>query len=254
MKIVRVRSGRDDITYGGVEEEGVRLYRGTPFVAWEPTESLLPFDEAELLAPVLPTKVIAIGKNYADHAAEMGSATPDEPLMFLKPATAVIGPHQPIVLPPQSSNVHHEVELVAVVGKVARNVPAESAGDYILGYTVGNDVTARDLQARDGQWSRAKGFDSFCPLGPAIETEFDPGQDWTITCHVNGQLRQEGVLTDLQFGVGELVEHVSAVMTLLPGDVLLTGTPAGVGPIEAGDVVDCAIEGIGTLRNPVGRR
>ncbi len=254
MKIVRLRSGRDDITYGGVEEEGIRLYRGTPFVAWEPTESLVTFEEAELLAPVLPTKIVAIGKNYADHAAEMDSVMPDEPLMFLKPATSVIGPHQPIVLPHQSTNVHHEVELAAVVGKVARNVSAENANDYLLGYTVANDVTARDLQASDGQWTRAKGFDTFCPLGPAIETEFDPGQGWAITCTVNDDLRQEGVLTDLHFGVGELLEHVTAVMTLLPGDVLLTGTPAGVGPIEAGDVVECSIEGIGTLRNPVGKR
>lgn len=254
MKIVRLRSGRDDITYGGVEEEGVRLYRGTPFVAWEPTESVLAFEEAELLAPVLPTKIVAIGRNYADHAAEMGSEMPEEPLMFLKPPTSVIGPHQPIAIPTGSANVHHEVELAAVMGKVARNVSAEDASEYILGYTVANDVTERDMQAGDGQWTRAKGFDTFCPLGPAIETEFDPSQGWSITCSVNGESRQEGVLTDLHFGVGELLEHVSSVMTLLPGDVLLTGTPSGVGPIQAGDMVDCMIEGIGTLRNPVGRR
>ena len=254
MKIVRLRSGREDIAYGGVEEEGVRLYRGTPFVAWEPTESGLAFEEAELLSPVIPTKIIAIGKNYEDHAAEMGGSLPDEPLMFLKPPTSVIGPHQPIAIPAGSTNVHHEVELAVVMGKVAKNVSAETASDFILGYTIGNDVTERDMQAGDGQWTRAKGFDTFCPLGPAIETEFDPSQGWAISCAVNGEVRQDGVLTDLHFGVGELLEHVTSVMTLLPGDVLLTGTPAGVGPIEPGDVVDCVIEGIGTLRNPVGRR
>ncbi len=249
MKIVRVHSERDDIVYGAVEPEGIRLHRGSPFVAWEPTEVVVPITEARLLAPVLPTKVVAVGKNYVDHAAEMSSEVPDEPIIFLKPATSVIGPGARIVLPPESGEVHHEAELAVVMGKVARRVKAEDASQYILGYTAGNDVTARDLQRRDGQWTRAKGFDTFCPLGPAIETEFDPLEGQPIVCRVDGQVRQEGSIGDLVFGVAELVAFVSAVMTLLPGDVILTGTPAGVGPITPGDQVEVEIEGIGVLIN-----
>ncbi|MDJ0665247.1 MAG: fumarylacetoacetate hydrolase family protein [Acidimicrobiia bacterium] len=251
MKIVRVDSSVDDITYGAVEPEGIRLHLGSPFVAWEPTETVVGWDQARLLAPVIPTKVVAIGKNYVDHAAEFDSAVPEEPLIFLKPPTSVIGPLQAIALPNESDNVHHEAELAIVVGKVARDVRIEDAGSYILGYTAANDVTARDLQRSDGQWARAKGFDTFCPLGPAIDTDLDPLEGLQVTCRVNGELRQSGSTADLVFGVSELLSYVSHVMTLLPGDVILTGTPAGVGPIVPGDKVEVEIEGIGVLMNTV---
>lgn len=251
MKIVRVDSDVDDITYGAVEPEGVRLHMGTPLVAWEPTETVIGWEHARLLAPVIPTKVVAVGRNYVDHADEMGNEVPEYPMIFLKPPTAVIGPLQPIRVPADSENVHHEAELAVVVGKVARDVPIEDAGSYILGYTAANDVTARDLQRRDGQWTRAKGFDTFCPLGPAIDTDLDPLEGLQITCRVNGDLRQSGSTADLVFGVSELLSFISHIMTLLPGDVILTGTPAGVGPIEPGDKVEVEIEGIGVLMNPV---
>ncbi|MDX1690486.1 MAG: fumarylacetoacetate hydrolase family protein [Acidimicrobiia bacterium] len=251
MKIVRVALADDEIAYGAVEPEGIRVHRGTPFVAWEPTETLIPFAEAHLLAPVFPTKVVCVGRNYVDHAAEMGADVPDEPLIFLKPSTSVIGPGAPIVLPPDTDEVHHEAELAIVVGTVARNVAAEDAGAHILGYTVGNDVTARDIQRREQRFTRAKGFDTFCPLGPAIETEIDPLEGLSIRCHVDGELRQEGTTTDMVFGVAEILAFVSRVMTLLPGDVILTGTPDGVGPLLPGDVVEVEIERIGSLRNPV---
>ena len=251
MKIVRVDTTSDDIVYGVVEPEGIRLHRGTPFVAWEPTESVVGWNEARLLAPVIPTKVVAVGKNYVDHASEMGGQVPERPLIFLKPPTAVIGPLQTIRLPAVAQEVHHEAELAVVMGKVARNVAVEDAGAHILGYTAANDITARDLQRSDGQWTRAKGFDTFCPLGPAIDTDLDPLEGLSIICRVNGEIRQTGSTADMVFGVGELIAHVTSVMTMLPGDVILTGTPAGVGPIEAGDTVEVEIEGIGVLTNPV---
>ncbi len=250
MKIVRVRAD-EGIVYGAVEPEGIRLYKGSPLVEWESTEVVAPFDSVQLLAPVFPTKVLAIGKNYADHAAEMGSETPDSPILFMKPATSVIGPGAPIVLPPDSMEVHHEAEFAVVIGSVARNVRAENASSIILGYAAANDVTARDLQRSDGQWTRAKGYDTFCPLGPAIETEFDPLEGVDVICRVNGEVRQTGQTTDLVFGVAELIEYVTRVMTLLPGDVILTGTPAGVGPIVDGDVVEVDVQSIGVLTNPV---
>lgn len=252
MKIVRVDAESDDITYGTAEPDGIRLYHGSPFFQWERSETVLPITEVKLLAPVIPTKIVAIGKNYVDHAAEMGSDVPDTPVLFIKPPTTVIGPLATIRLPAQSSEVHHEAELAAVIGKVTRNVSAEGAPEHVLGYTAANDVTARDLQRKDGQWSRAKGFDTFCPLGPAIDTEFDPTEGHTITCSVNGLVRQSASTDDLVFGVAELVSFVSSVMTLLPGDVVLTGTPAGVGPINEGDHVEVEIDGLGMLMNPVG--
>lgn len=251
MKIVRVDSNVDDITYGAVEPEGIRLHLGSPFVAWEPTETVVRWDQARLLAPVIPTKVIAVGRNYVEHAEELNSAVPEEPAIFLKPPTSVIGPLQTIRIPEESENVHHEAELAVVVGKVARDVKIEDAGSYILGYTAANDVTARDLQRADVQWTRAKGFDTFCPLGPAIDTDLDPLEGLQVTCRVNGELRQSGSTADMVFGVSELLSYVSRVMTLLPGDVILTGTPAGVGPIKPGDKVEVEIEGIGVLMNPV---
>jgi 2-keto-4-pentenoate hydratase/2-oxohepta-3-ene-1,7-dioic acid hydratase in catechol pathway len=252
MKIVRIRTD-EGISYGGAEPEGIRVYQGSPLVAWEPTEVVVPFEQAHLLAPVFPTKVVAVGKNYVEHAEEMGSDVPDSPILFMKPATAVIGPGVPVVYPPDSENVHHEAELAVVIGVVARNVKAEDVQGVILGYTAANDVTARDLQRRDGQWTRGKGFDTFCPLGPAIETELDPLVGLSIECRVNGEVRQSGSTADMVFGVAELIEFITRVMTLLPGDVVLTGTPSGVGPVVPGDRMEVEIEGIGVLFNPVGR-
>jgi 2-keto-4-pentenoate hydratase/2-oxohepta-3-ene-1,7-dioic acid hydratase in catechol pathway len=251
VKIVRVDTDVDDITYGAVEPEGIRLHRGTPLVAWEPTETVVPWNQARLLAPVIPTKVVCVGKNYADHAAEMGSDVPERPILFLKPPTSVVGPLRAVRYPRDSNEVHHEAELAVVIGKVTKDVDIEDVGPHILGYTAANDVTARDLQRLDGQWTRAKGFDTFCPLGPAIDTDLDPQESLSIVCRVNGEVRQSGITSDMVFGVGELVSYISRVMTLLPGDVVLTGTPEGVGPVEPGDRMEVEIEGIGTLINPV---
>jgi 2-keto-4-pentenoate hydratase/2-oxohepta-3-ene-1,7-dioic acid hydratase in catechol pathway len=250
MKIVRIKAG-DDIAYGVADSEGVLVYEGSPFVAWEPTESVVPWSHVTLLAPVLPTKVMCIGKNYQDHADEMGGEVPDEPLVFMKPATAVVGPNANVVHPRISGEVHHEAELAVVISRPARHIKAEDASMYIFGYTAANDVTARDLQARDGQWTRAKGFDTFCPLGPAIETELDPLERLAVICRVNGEVRQAGFTSDMVFGVAELLAFVSAFTTLLPGDVILTGTPSGVGKVEPGDVMEVEVDGIGNLTNRV---
>lgn len=253
MKIVRI-STDEGIVYGGAEPEGIRMYQGSPLVAWEPTETLIPFHKAHLLSPVFPTKVVAVGKNYAEHAAETQAEVPDHPIIFLKPATSVIGPGAAVVYPPDSEEVHHEAELAVVMGTVARHVKAEDVQNVILGYTAANDVTARDLQRQDGQWARAKGFDTFCPLGPAIETELDPLEGLRVECRVNDETRQSGSTADMVFGVAELIEFITRVMTLLPGDVILTGTPGGIGPIVPGDRVEVEVEGIGTLANPVVRQ
>jgi len=210
--------------------------------------------DVRLVSPILPSKVVCVGRNYADHAAEHGAAVPAEPLLFLKPSTAVTGPGDVIRLPVQSKHVEHEAELAVVIGaRGAREVSREQALDSVLGYTCANDVTARDLQASDGQWTRAKGFDSFCPLGPWIETAVDPS-DLRITCAVDGEVRQDGRTSELVHDVATLVSYVSYVMTLLPGDVVLTGTPAGVGPLTDGQTVTVTVEGIGTLHNPVVNR
>jgi 2-keto-4-pentenoate hydratase/2-oxohepta-3-ene-1,7-dioic acid hydratase in catechol pathway len=210
-----------------------------------------PLADVRLLAPILPSKVICIGKNYADHAREMGGEPPDEPVIFLKPSTAVCGPGDPVQRPTQlSERVDYEGELAVVIGRLCRQVPADRAAEVIFGYTCANDVTARDLQAKDGQWTRAKGFDTFCPLGPWIETDVDPA-DLELSTVLNGEVKQHSRTSLLLHGVHALVEHISQVMTLLPGDVVLTGTPAGIGPMEKGDQVSVTIEGIGTLTNPV---
>jgi 2-keto-4-pentenoate hydratase/2-oxohepta-3-ene-1,7-dioic acid hydratase in catechol pathway len=207
--------------------------------------------EVQLLAPCLPSKIVAVGRNYAAHAAELDDDVPAEPLIFLKPPTTVIGPGAAIVYPHHlSQQVEHEAELAVVVGRRARNVREDEVQAYIRGYTCANDVTARDLQRRDEQWNRSKGFDTFCPLGPWIVPDLDVS-DLAIRCRVNGELRQDGRTRDLVFGIGRLLAHVTAVMTLEPGDVLLTGTPAGVGPLQPGDRVAVEIEGIGTLENKV---
>jgi 2-keto-4-pentenoate hydratase/2-oxohepta-3-ene-1,7-dioic acid hydratase in catechol pathway len=250
MKIVRIKAG-DDIAYGVADAEGVLVYKGSPFVAWEPTETVVPWPSVTLLSPVIPTKVVCVGKNYEDHADEMGGKVPQEPLIFLKPATSVVGPNANVVYPKQSSEVHHEAEIAVVMSRVARNIKAEDVGQYIFGYTAANDVTARDLQRKDGQWARAKGFDTFCPLGPAIETELDPSERLAVICRVNGDVRQAGFTSDMVFGVAEIIEYVTSFTTLLPGDVILTGTPSGVGPVLPGDVMEVEVDGIGILSNPV---
>jgi 2-keto-4-pentenoate hydratase/2-oxohepta-3-ene-1,7-dioic acid hydratase in catechol pathway len=224
----------------GIGDEAIRL-----------TGVRYPLADVRLLAPVLPSKVVAIGRNYADHAAELGNEVPDDPIIFLKPSTAVVGPRDPIVYPTQlSERVDFEGELAVVIGRLCRQVPPERVGEVIFGYTCANDVTARDLQAKDGQWARAKGFDTFCPLGPWIETDIDP-DDLELTTIVNGEIRQNSRTSLLLHDVTALVTYVTAVMTLLPGDVLLTGTPAGVGPLKDGDEVSVTIESIGTLTNGV---
>jgi 2-keto-4-pentenoate hydratase/2-oxohepta-3-ene-1,7-dioic acid hydratase in catechol pathway len=210
-----------------------------------------PLADVRLLAPILPSKVICICTNYAEHVREMGGEPPEEPVIFLKPSTAVSGPGDPIVRPTDlSERVDYEGELAVVISRLCRQVPAERVPEVIFGYTCANDVTARDLQARDGQWTRAKGFDTFCPLGPWIETDVDPA-DLELSTRLNGEVRQHSRTSKMTHGVPVLIMAVSQVMTLLPGDVLLTGTPAGVGPMQKGDQVAVSIEGIGTLSNPV---
>ena len=207
--------------------------------------------DVRLLAPVLPSKVVAIGRNYLEHARETGSEPPTEPLIFLKPSTAVIGPGDAIVRPVHlSQRVDYEGELAIIFGRLCRDVPAARVPEVIFGYTCANDVTARDLQARDGQWSRAKGFDTFCPLGPWIETALDPA-DAGLTTTVNGEVKQDSRTSLMIHDIARLVTYVTAVMTMLPGDVLLTGTPEGIGPVEAGDTVSVSVEGVGTLTNRV---
>ena len=220
----------------------------TPFRSIKLTGDSYPLDEVRLLAPCLPSKIVALGVNYRSHAQEMDSNLPKNPLVFLKPPTAVIGPEDKIVYPPSSKQVDYEGELGVVIGKKAKGITQEQAKDYILGYTCLNDVTARDLQKSDGQWTRAKSFDTFAPIGPCIETELDD-TNTDIETYLNGRLVQKGNTRDLVFGVPELVSFVSHVMTLLPGDIIATGTPAGVGPMQPGDTVEIKIGGIGSLRN-----
>jgi 2-keto-4-pentenoate hydratase/2-oxohepta-3-ene-1,7-dioic acid hydratase in catechol pathway len=225
------------------------------YVGIEVTQEQHRLADVRLLAPVLPrSKVVGIGRNYAEHAAEMGNDVPAEPLMFIKPNTSVIGPGDPIAYPSLTEELHFEGEVAVVIGRICRDVPAAQATDVIFGYTIANDVTARDLQRSDGQFTRAKGFDTFCPLGPWIETDLDP-QDFAagraIQTHLNGDLKQDGNTRDLLFDVPAIIAHVTAAMTLLPGDVILTGTPAGVGPMQPGEEVEVAIERLGALTNMV---
>jgi 2-keto-4-pentenoate hydratase/2-oxohepta-3-ene-1,7-dioic acid hydratase in catechol pathway len=249
VRLCRFRQG-DRIATGLLRGDYVLPLRGTFFEDPVPTGEEVPLDAVRLLAPVLPSKIVAVGRNYADHAEEMGNPMPEEPIIFLKPSTSVIGPGDDIPYPGQSTRVDHEAELAVVVGRLARRVPVEEVGKFVLGYTCANDVTARDLQERDGQWIRAKGFDGFCPLGPWVETELNP-LDLAVECRVNGDTRQAGRTSQIAFGPAELIEFVSHVMTLLPGDVVLTGTPAGVGPLQVGDRVEVEVEGIGVLENGV---
>ena len=255
MRIVRFSDG-DSPRYGALEEGSTRIVvlKGDPlFNPVEPDGRIVELDEVRLLSPVIPrSKVVGIGKNYAEHAREMGGEAPAKPVIFLKPNTSVIGPDDPIVRPSWSNEVHHEGELAVVIKSLAKNVPVDEVDRVILGYTVANDVTARDCQRTDGQWTRAKGFDSSCPLGPWITV--DPALDvenLRVTTRVDGEIRQDETTAHMITPVRELIAYVSTVFTLLPGDVVITGTPAGVGPIEAGQRVEVTIEGIGTLSNPV---
>ena len=252
MKIARFSTGGGDPRFGILDGTDLVVLAGDPmFSGFEPLDERVPITRVRLLAPVIPrSKVIAIGRNYKAHAEEFGHDVPEEPMMFLKPNTSVIGPGDAIVLPPQSSHVDFEGELAVVIGSVARNVLESDAASVIFGYTIGNDVSARDLQKKDGQWGRAKGFDTFCPLGPVIQTEFDVATE-TIESKLNGDVRQSAPFTDLVHSVHALVAFTSSVFTLLPGDVILTGTPAGVGQLAVGDTIEITVPGIGTLRNPV---
>lgn len=224
-----------------------------PFGTPEFTGRSWPLADVRLLAPILASKVVAMGKNYAAHIEEMGGDAPEDPVIFLKPNTAIIGPNVPIQLPADANPVHHEGELAIVIGRPCKDVPAARAAENILGYTIANDVSARDQQRKDGQWMRAKGHDTFCPVGPWIVTDLDPS-DLDLRTEVDGQVRQHSRTSLMIHDVGAIIEWVSAVMTLLPGDLILTGTPEGVGPIEDGDTVSITIEGIGTLSNPVVRK
>ncbi|MBA3265412.1 MAG: fumarylacetoacetate hydrolase family protein [Nocardioidaceae bacterium] len=255
MRIARFTTG-DVPSYGVVgqadEEEIVASLVGDPLYSGvELTGERHSLGEVRLLAPVIPrSKVVGIGRNYAAHAAELGNAVPSEPLVFFKPNTSVIGPHDPIVYPAASSDVSFEGELAVVIGRICRDVPAEKVADVIFGYTVCNDVTARDLQAKDNQWARAKGYDSFCPLGPWIETVLNPA-DLMVTTTVNGEVRQRESTALMIHDVAACIAYVSSFTTLLPGDVIATGTPAGVGSLTPGDEVSVTVDGIGTLTNQV---
>jgi 2-keto-4-pentenoate hydratase/2-oxohepta-3-ene-1,7-dioic acid hydratase in catechol pathway len=257
VRIVRFASPQG-MSFGVLDGDGyVAQIEGHPFGQISFTGARHAQADVRLLSPILPSKVVCVGKNYAAHVREMNTGdAPKEPLLFLKPSTSVIGPGDAIRIPPGSTNVHHEAELAVVIGaRGARHVRPDQALASVFGYTIGNDVTERDMQRSDGQWTRAKGFDSFCPLGPWIETDLagigkDPA-DLAVTCTVDGELRQSGRTSQLLFDVPTLISYISEVMTLLPGDVVLTGTPSGVGPIRAGQQVEVTIEGLGSLANPV---
>lgn len=250
MRICRYQTHNSPPQFGWILEDRLGPLDGSPFGEYFRKEASLPLAEARLLAPCLPTKIICVGRNYAAHAKEHGAEVPEVPLLFLKPPSSLIAHLDAIVLPPQSQKVEHEAELAVVIGRRGRWITPDQAQAHILGYTIANDVTARDLQYKDGQWTRGKGFDTFCPFGPWIETDFDPA-DAQISCRVNGEVRQMASTHDMVFSVRQLVAYASSVMTLEPGDLILTGTPYGVGPLLAGDTVEIQIEGIGRLSNPV---
>ena len=251
MRFARVRT-RDGIHYIVVDGETARLMNGDPLGDWKETGKTLPLAECELLAPCVPSKIVAVGLNYADHIDEMKhDDVPDDPVIFIKPDTCALDPGQPIVRPPASERVDYEAELAVVIGRTCRNITAAEADDYILGYTVLNDVTARDLQKKDGQWTRGKGFDTFAPMGPWIETEFDPSRPMRIRSIVNGEIKQDSTTNLMIRQPQALIAFISQVMTLKPYDVIATGTPAGIGPVVRGDTVTIEVEGIGSISNPV---
>jgi 2-keto-4-pentenoate hydratase/2-oxohepta-3-ene-1,7-dioic acid hydratase in catechol pathway len=250
MRIVRYQYKAEAPCFGWLLEDKVGPIIGDIFGEYRRQEAELPLASVRLLAPGQPSKIICVGRNYAEHARERNVEVPKVPLLFMKPPSSIANPGDAIILPPQSKQVEHEGELVAVIGKRGRHITVEAAQDYIFGYTVGNDVTARDLQHSDGQWTRAKGFDTFCPFGPWVDTGFDPS-DAVITCRVSGQPRQMASTRDMVFSVNMLIAFISSVMTLEPGDLVFTGTPAGIGSLEDGDEVVVEIEGLGKLSNRV---
>ncbi|MEJ2598398.1 MAG: fumarylacetoacetate hydrolase family protein [Anaerolineales bacterium] len=250
MRFIRFEEKSGEIRKGWVMEDRAGLVEGSLYGEFRRLEVDRDLEGLKLLPPVEPSKIICVGRNYVAHAREHNAEVPEVPLIFLKPPSSLIGSGATILLPPQSKQVEHEAELVIIIGKRGRWIQAEQAQQYILGYTVGNDVTARDLQFRDNQWTRSKGFDTFCALGPWLETEFDPA-DAMVSCHVNGELRQMASTRDMVFSTRQLIAFISSIMTLEPGDAIFTGTPAGVGPLLDGDVVEASVEGLGVLRNPV---
>ena len=250
MKVARFSNGAEP-RYGIVDGPELVVLKGHPLVAgYQTTGERIPLKEVKLLAPTIPSKIVCIGKNFADHAAEIGEEVTAEPLIFFKPSSAIVGHGDAIVIPPQSKQVELEAELCLVIGKLAKNVSEEKALEYLWGVTIANDVTARDLQFGDGQWARSKGFDSFCPLGPWVETEFSPdGQ--VIESRINGEVRQNVAISEMVHNIPSIISYVSKNMSLLPGDIILTGSPAGISVINSGDMIECEIEGIGILSNPV---
>ncbi len=252
MQIIKFTTKGHKPQYGWILDEMVGRIDGSLFGAYQRAEPEFHLSRVQLLAPCQPGKIICVGRNFPEHAKEVGAENPTVPIIFMKPTTSLIGPGVPILLPPQSSQVEHEGELAVVLGKPGRWIPVDFARNHILGYTIANDVTARDLQRRDGQWTRGKGFDTFCPVGPWIMTDFNPF-DALITTHVNGQMRQMASTRDMIFSIPQLISFISSVMTLESGDLILTGTPAGVGPLLDGDIVKVSIDGLGELINPVER-
>jgi 2-keto-4-pentenoate hydratase/2-oxohepta-3-ene-1,7-dioic acid hydratase in catechol pathway len=250
MRIVRYQTQDEPPRYGWLLDDKIGVIDGDLFGKYRRRDAKVPLAEARLIAPSQPSKIVCVGRNYVEHAKELGNEVPKVPLIFLKPPSSIISDGDAIVLPPQSRQVEHEGELVIVIGRRARNITAEESKKYTLGYTIGNDVTARDLQKIDDQWTRAKGFDTFCPFGPWIDTDFDPS-DAVVTCRVNGQMRQMASTRDMVFSVGTLVAYISSIMTLEPGDLIFTGTPSGVGELRNGDRVDVEIDGLGKISNPV---
>jgi len=248
MRIVRLALPGEP--FGRVEDDAVHLLSAAPWLGGAPTGQVVPFDAAQLLAPVAPSKVVAIGRNYAAHAKELGHDVPSEPLLFLKAPSAIIGPGASIRVPSVSSRVEHEAELALIIGKRCKRVAEAQALEYVFGWTVLDDVTARDLQKKDVQFTRAKSFDTFCPVGPWIETDLDPS-DLEVSARVDGAIRQRGRTRNMIFPVPMLISYVSCMMTLEPGDVITTGTPEGVGPLLPGNVLETEVEGIGVLRNPI---
>jgi len=250
MRILRYQSQTGEAHTGWILDDQIGLIHGDIFNQFQRGEATIPLSSVKLLPPVIPGKIICVGRNYAAHAEEHGAEVPEIPLIFFKPPSSIIGTGDNIIIPPQSNQIEHEAELVVVIGKRGRWIDADHVFDHILGFTIANDVTARDLQRSDYQWTRAKGFDTFCPLGPWIETEFDPA-DAMVTCNVNGNMRQMASTRDMVFTIRQLIAFTSSIMTLEPGDILLTGTPSGVGKIEPGDEIEISIDGIGTLKNNV---
>ncbi len=250
MKILRYFDKNGNSQYGWLHKNFVGQIDGDIFGEFRRQEADTPLEKLQLLPPVKPGKIICMARNYVNHAKERGVEIPETPMIFLKPPSSIVANNADIILPPQSEQVDHEAELAVVIGKTGRWMENETIRDHILGYTIANDVTARDLQKNDGQWTRAKGFDTFCPLGPWIETDLDPA-DVLITCRVNSELRQMASTKEMIFSIRQIIAYISSVMTLDPGDVILTGTPAGIGTLETGDEVEIEIEGIGILRNKV---